>query len=142
MKVSTVTLPLPLQGADGIFPAGCPSRTVLDHVSSKWGVLILVALWNGPQRWSELRRRAEGISEKMLAQTLKTLEGDGLLHRDAQPVIPPRVDYRLTDRGRELVAVLLPLVTWIAEHADEIVNAPGAAGSADSAAAEDGPAAP
>ncbi|HEX9088967.1 MAG TPA: helix-turn-helix domain-containing protein [Arthrobacter sp.] len=127
MKVSTA---LPgLSAAPelaGIFPAGCPSRTVLDHVSSKWGVLILVALWDGPQRWSELRRRAEGISEKMLAQTLKILEGDGFLHRDAQPVIPPRVDYSLTDRGRELVAVLLPLVTWVAEHAGEIVNPGGA----------------
>ncbi|MCB5291741.1 winged helix-turn-helix transcriptional regulator [Arthrobacter sp. SO3] len=110
----------------GIFPAGCASRTVLDHVSSKWGVLILVALWDGPQRWSELRRRADGISEKMLAQTLKILEGDGFLRRDARPVIPPRVDYSLTDRGRELVAVLLPLVSWVAEHASEIVNPDGA----------------
>ena len=135
MKVSTEGVLSPLRGADGIFPAGCPSRTVLDHVSSKWGVLILVALWNGPQRWSELRRRAEGISEKMLAQTLKTLEGDGFLHRDAQPVIPPRVDYSLSDRGRELVAVLLPLVTWIAGHADEIVNGPGTAGSEETAEA-------
>ena len=75
MKVSTEAVLPPLQGADGIFPAGCPSRTVLGHVSSKWGVLILVALWNGPQRWSELRRRAEGISEKMLAQTLKHWKG-------------------------------------------------------------------
>jgi DNA-binding HxlR family transcriptional regulator len=107
---------------DGIFPAGCPSRTVLDHVSSKWGVLILVALSEGPQRWSELRRRTEGISEKMLAQTLKTLEGDGFVRRDAEPVIPPRVDYSLTDRGRELVALLMPLVAWITEHAVEIVN--------------------
>lgn len=122
MEVSTKPGPSALEGADGIFPAGCPSRTVLDHVSSKWGVLILVALWNGPQRWSDLRRRAEGISEKMLAQTLKTLEGDGFLRRDAQPVIPPRVDYSLTDRGRGLVAVLLPLVTWIAEHAGDIVD--------------------
>ena len=145
MKVSAAGVLSPLQGADGIFPAGCPSRRVLDHVSSKWGVLILVALWNGPQRWSELRRRAEGISEKMLAQTLKTLEADGFLHRDAQRVIPPRVDYSLSDRGRELVAVLLPLVTWIAEHADEIVNVPGAASSGeamDTAAAADGSAAP
>ena len=94
---------------------------MLDHVSSKWGVLILVALSKGPHRWSELRRRAEGISEKMLAQTLKTLEGDGFIRRDAQPVIPPRVDYSLTDRGQELVALLLPLVTWIAGHAAEIV---------------------
>lgn len=128
-SISTASGPSAIEGADGIFPAGCPSRTVLDHVSSKWGVLILVSLWNGPQRWSELRRRAEGISEKMLAQTLKTLEGDGFLRRDAQPVIPPRVDYSLTDRGRGLVAVLLPLVNWIAEHAGEIVESPGAAGT-------------
>lgn len=105
-----------------VFPAGCPSRTVLDHVSSKWGVLILVSLAEGPQRWSELRRRAEGISEKMLAQTLKTLESDGFVHRDAQPVIPPRVDYSLTIRGEELVALLRPLVDWIAVHAEDIVN--------------------
>ncbi|KUM33208.1 winged helix-turn-helix transcriptional regulator [Arthrobacter sp. EPSL27] len=139
MQVSTDSGPSAIEGADGIFPAGCPSRTVLDHVSSKWGVLILVALWKGPQRWSELRRRAEGISEKMLAQTLKTLEADGFLRRDAQPVIPPRVDYSLTDRGRGLVAVLLPLVTWIAEHAAEIIGSPG---TADSAGALDGTAAP
>ena len=119
MKVSTSPGQSAAFGAAEIFPAGCPSRTVLDHVSSKWGVLILVALSNGPLRWSELRRRAEGISEKMLAQTLKTLEGDGFICRDAQPVIPPRVDYSLTGRGQELVALLLPLVTWIAENATE-----------------------
>ncbi|WP_411732002.1 winged helix-turn-helix transcriptional regulator [Paeniglutamicibacter sp.] len=105
-----------------VFQAGCPSRTILDHVTSKWGVLILVALAVGPLRWSELRRRAEGISEKMLAQTLKTLEGDGFVHRDAQPVIPPRVDYSLTGRGEELVALLGPLVDWIGEHAEDIVS--------------------
>jgi DNA-binding HxlR family transcriptional regulator len=97
---------------------------VLDHVTSKWGVLLLVALSEGPQRWSELRRRAEGISEKMLAQTLKTLEADGFVRRDAQPVIPPRVDYSLTGRGKELAALMLPLVAWVAEHAEAIVNRP------------------
>lgn len=106
---------------DGVFPAGCPSRVVLDHVTSKWGVLVLVALWEGTQRWGELRRRAEGISEKMLAQTLKTLERDGLVRREAHPVIPPRVDYSLTDRGRELTGLLLPLVLWVFDHADDIV---------------------
>src|SRR5450830_1890637 len=99
------------QGA--IFPAGCPSRTLLDHVTSKWGVLVLVALADGQQRWSELRRRAEGVSEKMLAQTLKTLERDGLVRRQAQPTIPPRVDYSLTPRGRELTEHLLPLFGWV-----------------------------
>jgi DNA-binding HxlR family transcriptional regulator len=124
MEVSTTAAVTDFPFANGIFPAGCPSRTVLDHVTSKWGVLILVALAEGPQRWSELRRRAEGISEKMLAQTLKTLEADGFVRRDAQPVIPPRVDYSLTGRGHELAALLLPLVAWVAEHAEEIVTRP------------------
>lgn len=108
--------------ADGVFQAGCPSRTVLDHITSKWGVLILAALSEGEQRWSELRRRAEGISEKMLAQTLKTLERDGLVLRKARPVIPPHVDYSLTDRGYELTALLVPLVTWAYDNADEILK--------------------
>ncbi|TLM87006.1 helix-turn-helix domain-containing protein [Pseudarthrobacter sp. NamE5] len=114
--------PLPAALADGVFPAGCPSRTVLDHITSKWGVLILLALSEGGQRWSELRRRAEGISEKMLAQTLKTLERDGLVTRKAQPVIPPRVDYSLTNRGYELTTLLVPLVAWAFENADDIIN--------------------
>jgi DNA-binding HxlR family transcriptional regulator len=108
--------------ADGVFAAGCPSRTVLDHITSKWGVLILVALSEGEHRWSDLRRRAEGISEKMLAQTLKTLERDGLVLRKAQPVIPPHVDYSLTDRGYELTSLLVPLVTWAYDNADDILD--------------------
>lgn len=108
--------------ADAVFPARCPSRVVLDHVTSKWGVLLLVVLSEGPQRWGELRRRTEGISEKMLAQTLKTLERDGFVDRDAHPVIPPRVDYSLTERGQELAALLIPLVAWVADHADQIVS--------------------
>jgi DNA-binding HxlR family transcriptional regulator len=95
---------------------------MLDHVTSKWGVLILVSLVDGPQRWSELRRRAQGVSEKMLAQTLKTLEGDGLVARAAQPVIPPRVDYSLTERGEELAALLVPLVAWVVDHSGQAVT--------------------
>ena len=101
---------------DGVFPAQCPSRTLLDHVTSKWGVLVLLALGVDVMRWSELRRRIEGISEKMLAQTLKTLEGDGFIHRDAQPVIPPRVDYSLTVRGRSLEPVIGALKAWGDAH--------------------------
>jgi DNA-binding HxlR family transcriptional regulator len=121
--LTNVRMPVPGE----VFAAACPSRVVLDHVTSKWGVLVLVALSDGPQRWSELRRRAEGISEKMLAQTLRTLEADGFVHRDAQPVIPPRVDYSLTDRGTELVALLLPLFGWVVANADEIVGERGPA---------------
>lgn len=120
MKVS-----VPLQQAfpDGTFPAGCPSRVVMDHVMSKWGLLVLLALSDGePVRWSELRRRAEGVSEKMLAQTLRTLADDGFVHRDAHPVVPPHVEYSLTARGLELTALLTPLMVWVVEHAPEIVG--------------------
>ena len=106
---------------DGVFPAACPTRVVLDHVTSKWGVLVLVALSQDTLRWGELRRVVEGISEKMLAQTLRVLEADGFVHRDAQPTIPPRVDYSLTQRGRDLADRLLPLMDWIADNADEIL---------------------
>ena len=83
---------------------------------------MLIALSEESLRWSELRRVVEGISEKMLAQTLRVLEGDGFVHREAQPTIPPRVDYSLTDRGRELADHLRPLLEWIAGHADEIIS--------------------
>ena len=107
----------------GVLPANCPSRTVLDHVTSKWGVLVLMALTSEPQlRWGELRRTIEGVSEKMLAQTLRTLEQDGLVHREAQPTIPPRVDYSLTPRGRELTDHLVPLMDWIAFNASVILS--------------------
>ncbi|MPZ60314.1 MAG: transcriptional regulator [Propionibacteriales bacterium] len=122
MEVSAHLGPLRQRFPDGVFPAGCPSRVLLDHITSKWGVLIIISLADGPHRWSELRRRAQGVSEKMLAQTLKTLERDGLVHRSPQPVIPPRVDYSLTDRGQELAALLVSLVGWAAEHADEILT--------------------
>ena len=110
----------------GVFVAGCPSRVLIEHVTSKWGLLLLVALSEGECRWSELRRRADGISEKMLAQTLKTLERDGLVSRRAQTTIPPRVDYSLTDLGRELSELLVPLTVWALENADNIINKPGA----------------
>ncbi|MET0806068.1 MAG: helix-turn-helix domain-containing protein [Lacisediminihabitans sp.] len=106
---------------DGVLPAACPSRTVLDHVTSKWGVLVLLALADGTHRWGELRRVVEGISEKMLAQTLRTLEKDGIVLRTAYPEIPPRVEYGLTDRGRALNERLLPLMGWIDDTAAAIV---------------------
>jgi len=108
---------------DGKLAAACPSRIVLDHVTSRWGVLLLVALSDRSMRWGELRRVVEGISEKMLAQTLRTLEADGIVHRAVTPSVPPRVDYSLTERGEALVAHLLPLMGWIADNADEIVAA-------------------
>lgn len=109
-------------------PAACPSRVVLDHVTSRWGVLVLVALSDGSLRWGELRRTVEGVSEKMLAQTLRTLEADGLVDRTVAATVPPRVDYALTDLGRDLAAHLLPLMSWIVDHADTIVGRAAADG--------------
>ncbi len=108
---------------EGAFTAGCPTRVVLDHVMSKWAPLLLVALSDGESlRWSELRRRAEGVSEKMLAQTLRMLEEDGLVLRDARPVVPPHVEYSLTELGQDLAARLVPLLAWIADNTDAILG--------------------
>ena len=73
---------------------------MLDHIMSKWGVLVLLALTDGTHRWGELRREVDGISEKMLASTLRTLEADGLVDRTSYPEVPPRVEYSLTPRAR------------------------------------------
>ena len=133
MKVSSQATALSDLFPGGVFPSACPSRTVLNHVTSTWGVLVLAALTDGSLRWSELRRAVEGVSEKMLAQTLRTLEQDGFVHREAQPVIPPRVDYSLTPRGHELAAHLIPLLQWIGQHAEEI-TAPATVAAANGSA--------
>ncbi|WZH36722.1 MAG: helix-turn-helix domain-containing protein [Microbacterium enclense] len=108
----------------GVFADGCPTRTVLDHVMGKWGILVLMALSEGTQRWGVLRRHVSGISEKMLASTLKTLEADGLVVRTAYPEVPPRVEYALTDLGRDLMQRVLPLMEWVADNATAIVARP------------------
>lgn len=106
----------------GVYEEACPSRVVLDHVMSKWGVLVLLALTDGTIRWGELRRTVEGISEKMLASTLRTLEKDGLVARTAYPEVPPRVEYALTPLGDELMERMMPLMAWIGENAGTIVG--------------------
>ncbi len=97
-----------------LFAAQCPSRAVLQHVTSRWGVLVLVALLaGGTQRFSELRRRIGGVSEKMLAQTLQWLEADGFVQRLAHPVVPPHVDYSLTPLGVQVAQHVRELADWI-----------------------------
>ncbi|MEU5100374.1 helix-turn-helix domain-containing protein [Streptomyces sp. NPDC020996] len=96
--------------------AMCPYRLVLEHVTSRWGVLVLIQLLDRPHRFSELRRAIGRVSEKMLTQTLQTLERDGLVHRDAKPVIPPRVDYSLTGLGREAAEQVRALAEWTQER--------------------------
>ncbi|MFD3925862.1 winged helix-turn-helix transcriptional regulator [Streptomyces sp. NPDC058614] len=103
--------------------AMCPHRLVLEHVTSRWGVLVLIQLNVRSYRFSELRRAIGRVSEKMLTQTLQTLERDGLVHRDAKPVIPPRVDYSLTDLGREAAQLVSALGAWTNERMDDVVKA-------------------
>ncbi|GAA4675466.1 hypothetical protein GCM10023324_31170 [Streptomyces youssoufiensis] len=98
----------------------CPSRLVLEHVTSRWGVLALAALWERTHRFSELRRRVGGVSEKMLAQTLQTLERDGFVHREAYPVIPPRVEYSLTPLGEEAAQQVWALARWSERRVPEV----------------------
>src|SRR5690242_12601862 len=81
------------------FDVNCPSRLVMEHLSSRWGVLVQIVLLRGTHRFNELRREVGGVSEKMLAQTLQALERDGVVHRLVHPVIPPHVDYSLTELG-------------------------------------------
>ncbi|MDM7481754.1 MAG: helix-turn-helix domain-containing protein [Halomonas sp.] len=98
-----------------VLAKACPSRQILKHVTSQWGVLVLLVLMKGTHRFSELRRKIEGVSEKMLAQTLQQLEEDGLVARYAHPVVPPHVEYSLTSPGKELGQHIEALTDWI-EH--------------------------
>ena len=97
-----------------LLAAACPSREVLKHVTSRWGVLALMALdRRGTLRFGELRRTIGGVSERMLAQTLQWLENDGLVDRRARNVVPPHVDYSLTPLGREAARKVAALADWI-----------------------------
>ncbi|WP_425264707.1 winged helix-turn-helix transcriptional regulator [Streptomyces incarnatus] len=106
-----------------VFAKACPSRGTLEHVTGRWGGLTLGALYEGSLRFNELRRRVDGVSEKMLSQTLHALERDGLVHREAQPTNPPRVDYELTPLGRQVAERLLALIHCVEGAMDEVLAA-------------------
>ncbi len=106
-----------------VFAAECPSRAILNHVTSRWGVLVLVALRGGTHRFSELRRKIGGVSEKMLAQTLQQLELDGFIDRVSHPVVPPHVDYSLTALGEEIGSQVESLTDWIETNLPKIMKA-------------------
>ena len=111
-----------------VFAEKCPSREVLKHVTSRWGVLVLVALLEGTHRFSDLRRKIGGVSEKMLAQTLQWLEADGFVLRVAYPVVPPHVDYSLTPLGRQVGQRVEGLADWIEDNLPQILAAQGGQG--------------
>ncbi|MDD0802768.1 helix-turn-helix domain-containing protein [Acinetobacter sp. Gutcm_16] len=100
----------------------CPSREILEHLTSKWSVLVLRCLSDGVHRFSELKQRIEGVSEKMLSQTLKTLEHDGFILRTVYPVVPPKVEYQLTILGFQAAEKTMYLIGWIEKSLPEILE--------------------
>jgi DNA-binding HxlR family transcriptional regulator len=106
-----------------VYDSDCPSRQVLDRIGDTWSVLIVGALARGPRRYSELAARIQGISPKMLTQTLRGLERDGMISRTVFPVVPPRVDYALTDLGRSLLGLVSALETWAEAHISDVAQA-------------------
>ncbi|MFJ4142986.1 winged helix-turn-helix transcriptional regulator [Pseudomonas sp. NPDC089734] len=106
-----------------LMAADCPSRIVLSHVCSRWGVLVLVVLREGMHRFSEIRRKIGGVSEKMLSQTLQNLEQDGFIDRKSLPVVPPHVEYRLTPMGEEVALQVETLACWIETNLPRIMQA-------------------
>ncbi|GGM94744.1 HxlR family transcriptional regulator [Lentzea pudingi] len=106
-----------------VFAQRCPSRSALEHLTGRWGTLAMVALYEGTFRFNQLRRRVDGVSEKMLAQTLQALERDGFVHREAQQTIPPKVEYSLTDRGRHTAELLLGLIKDVEAQMPEVIAA-------------------
>lgn len=105
-----------------VLAADCPSREILSHLTSRWGTLALIVLLTGTHRFSELRRKMSGVSERMLAQTLQQLEADGFVKRTAHNVVPPHVDYCLTPLGLEAANHVAGLVRWIEESLPNILQ--------------------
>lgn len=109
-------------GRGNLLAAACPSREVLKHLTSRWGVLVLIVLRGGPHRFSEIRRRIGGVSERMLAQTLQWLEADGMVLRHDFRTVPPHVEYSLTPLGQEAAAKVTDLADWIEENMPRIAG--------------------
>lgn len=105
------------------FRRDCMSHTVLEMLASKWVYLVVGALRPGRRRYGEIARKVEGITPKMLTQTLRVLERDGLVRREVFPVIPPHVEYELTELGQNLAALLNQIRTWAERYAPEIREA-------------------
>lgn len=104
----------------GVFEAGGSSRRVLELIADKWAVLAVSALSEGTKRHNELHREVEGISQKMLTKTLRSLERDGLVFRKVYPEVPPKVEYSLTPLGESLIGILSELCLWADKHIEEV----------------------
>lgn len=106
-----------------VFARRCTSREALEHLTGRWGILVLVALAEGTYRFNELRRRVDGVSDKMLSQTLQSLERDGMVLRVVEHTIPPKSEYSLTGLGREAADQLVPLIQWLEGRMPQITRA-------------------
>ncbi|PKW00075.1 HxlR family transcriptional regulator [Amycolatopsis echigonensis] len=106
-----------------VYSAKCPTREVLDHIAGKWTVLIVDALADGTLRYTALLRRIDGISQKMLTQTLRQLEADGFVTRTVHPTVPPQVEYALTPLGHSLRTPIAALREWVEAHINDIERA-------------------
>jgi DNA-binding HxlR family transcriptional regulator len=113
-----------------VHTAACPARRTLELLSDKWTPLVLYVLADGAHRFNELQRRCDGISRKMLTQTLRGLQRDGLVHRTVYPAVPPHTEYNLTHLGESLMTPLAGLCTWGALHLPQIDAARRAADGA------------
>ena len=109
--------------AANIFSSACPSRRVMAVLAEKWTLLIVTTLADGPKRTAEIRRSVDGISEKMLIQTLRKLESFGLVSRKCYPELPPRVEYRLTTLGRSLSRLASLFGRWVERNARSLLQA-------------------
>ena len=106
-----------------VFARDCASRSTLEAIAGMWGILALAALSESSFRFNALRRRVDGVSEKMLAQTLQTLERDGMVYRDVQATIPPRVEYSLTPLGRKVAEKIVDLIELVEAAVPEVRTA-------------------
>jgi DNA-binding HxlR family transcriptional regulator len=105
------------------FLKDCPTHQLLGRISEKWACLIISALTPGPLRYSDIARKLAGVSPKMLTQTLRSLERDGLVSRTVTPSVPVRVDYELTELGRSLAQMMTAVKNWAETHIEEVREA-------------------
>ena len=117
------TIPKPPGAYEECTSVAVPIIEVLGRISGKWSLYVIMALLHGPMRFSELRRQVHGVSQKMLTQTLRELEEDGLLRRTVTPIIPPRVDYELAVMGRELQDPLAAIHAWTIRNSPHVAKA-------------------
>ena len=114
---------MPKNLSPNVYSSACPSRRVMAVLAEKWTLLVVAALADGPMRTAELRRCVDGVSEKMLIQTLRKLEGFGLVSRKSYPEVPPRVEYKLTPLGRSLARLAGLFGRWVERNVASLLKA-------------------